>query len=90
MESFYALRVTATGLKYTGRVTVIGATLTPDGTNAGSIVVKDALTDTGDIKLEFKSPVASSLIFNIPVRFDTGIYVSTYGGTPVSLILYLA
>lgn len=81
-----SIKVTATGLAFTGHTSVEGFTLVPDTANA-TIVLNDSLdglgTDKGEAKAEKEYSTESCMYGEM---FKTGIYVTLTGAGAVAYI----
>jgi len=80
------LKVTATGLAYTGHASVSSVSLVP-GSDAASVRLTDGLTDTGVDKGGAKTGAAASTESMLgSAMFVTGIFVTLSGTNAVAYI----
>lgn len=84
-------RQTASALIHTGRCLLLGIKGLTDGANQLTLSIYDNTTATGTIKDKCQIPGADGeggIIYPAPMRIDTGIYVTSSGGTHEYYIYY--
>jgi len=80
------IKITATGLAFTGHASVEGISLIPD-TAESTIVLNDSLTGLGDDKGEVKTQKEYSKEVSLYGQmFSTGIYATLTGSGAVAYI----
>ena len=77
-------------LIFTGRNRINALTVLTDGTNAGTVELKDGLTGAATTKITGKclgANLVNHFLFENPVMFETGIYADVTG-TGATFIVY--